>query len=280
MISLTADATHFANCSGKVSLIDCVFENQMDDATNIHGIYVKITRKLSSKSLEVRLVHPQQFGFDFLHVGQRVELVHGASLVTYGEQVVESVERLNSEVTRLTFQSSLPEALQTNDVLCAMDSQPDVLIQGCTIRNNRARGILLGSRGHIIVKNNKFHTPGAAILLEGDGSFWFEQAGVRNLTIQGNDFDNCNYGVWGKGVIEVGAGIKPNERSLSRYNRGLVIDDNLFEVFDGTPIVSGYCIDGLSYQHNQLEKTTAYPPHRSTGDRFDITNSDHIVITP
>lgn len=280
MVSTTADATHFANCSGKVSLVDCVFENQMDDATNIHGIYVKITRQLSNKSLEVRLIHPQQFGFDFLHPGQKVELVHSASLITYGEEVVESVERLNSEVTRLSFQSPLPPALQINDVLSATDSQPEVLIQGCTIGNNRARGILLGSRGRIVVKDNWFHTPGAAILLEGDGSFWFEQAGVRDLTIQGNDFHNCNYGTWGNGVIQVGAGIKPDQRVQSRYNRGIVIDDNLFEVFDGTPLVNGYCIDGLSYGHNRIEKTTAYPPHRNSADRFEITNSDHVVITP
>lgn len=32
MISCTADATHFSNCTGKIELSHCIFENQMDDA--------------------------------------------------------------------------------------------------------------------------------------------------------------------------------------------------------------------------------------------------------
>ena len=38
MISITADATHYVNCGGYIRMIDCVFENQKDDATNIHGM--------------------------------------------------------------------------------------------------------------------------------------------------------------------------------------------------------------------------------------------------
>ena len=40
MISITADATHYVNCGGYIRMIDCTFENQKDDATNIHGLYI------------------------------------------------------------------------------------------------------------------------------------------------------------------------------------------------------------------------------------------------
>ncbi len=278
MISTSADATHFVNCSGKLSMIDCVFENQMDDATNIHGIYLKITDKLSPNSLEVRLMHPQQYGFDFLRAGMKIELVHANSLVTYGELTVQSVERLNSELNRVIFDSNLPQDVQINDIIDDTADKPNVLIQGCTIRDNRARGLLLGSRGPILVQGNTFHTAGSAILMEGDGRFWFEQAGVRSLTIRRNVFDNCNYGVWGKGVIAVGAGIEPSQQASSRYNRNIVIEDNLFRVFDHTPLFYGYSIDGLVFKDNRVEETHAYPDQRSVGPFFHITDSDHISI--
>jgi len=48
MVSLTADATHFVNCFGKIIMQNCVFESQVDDATNIHGILFKRIKIFSS----------------------------------------------------------------------------------------------------------------------------------------------------------------------------------------------------------------------------------------
>ena len=278
MLSTTADATHFVNCSGKISLMDCLFENQSDDATNIHGIYAKITRKISPTRLEIRVMHPQQFGFDFVRGGTKLEMVKKSSLVRIGEGQVKSVDRLNGEISLLTFKASYPEALEVGDVVACMDSVPEVHIKHCTIRNNRARGILLGVHGPILVEENHFHSPGAAILLEGDGNFWFEQAGVRDLTVRRNQFDNCNFGVWGNAVIQVGAGIEPSQRAQSRYNRNIVIEDNLFRVFDQVALIHGYSIDGLTFRRNRIETTGAYPSTRTNGERFEITDSSNISI--
>ena len=207
IISITADATHFVNCSGKITLSNCVFENQKDDATNIHGIYARVARLLAPDTIEVQLVHPQQQGFDFIVPGMKLELVHGPSLVTYGEAIVKTVERVNKEFTRVTLTQPLPVESIVGDVVASADGYPETWIHHCVIRNNRARGILLGSRAKMVIEENVFHTPGAAILLEGDGRYWYEQAGVRDLVIRKNTFDNCNFGVWGKATIEVGAGI-------------------------------------------------------------------------
>lgn len=42
MVSTTADATHFVGCRGKVVLKNSTFNNQLDDASNVHGTYQKI----------------------------------------------------------------------------------------------------------------------------------------------------------------------------------------------------------------------------------------------
>ncbi len=162
-------------------MTDCLFENQEDDATNIHGLYAQVSRKISPTELELRLVHPQQIGFELVARGDSIELVHGSSLVTYGQAKVKSATRLNAEYTRVTLSEPAPEELKSGDVVASLGDYPDVLIRHCTLGKNRARGFLLGSRGKIVVEDCTFHTPGAAILFEGDGRFWFEQAGVRDL---------------------------------------------------------------------------------------------------
>ncbi|MEI6644995.1 MAG: right-handed parallel beta-helix repeat-containing protein [bacterium] len=282
VVSITADATHFANCAGKIVMEDCLFENQKDDATNIHGIYAQVVVQTAPDAIEVRLVHPQQAGFDFIVPGGRLELVHGPSVETYGQAVVKSVRRINKEYTAVVLEAPLPTELKVGDAVASLDwNTAEVLIKGCTIRGNRARGILLGSRGKIVVEDNLFHAPGAAILFEGDARFWFEQAGVRDVVIRHNTFDNCNFGVWSKACIEVGSGIAKECRATSRYNRNIRIEDNLFKVFENSTLLGLYSVDGVVFKGNQLERTNAYPARPGpTAPMFNVVNSDNVQTEP
>ena len=278
IVSITADATHFVNCAGKITMRHCLFENQKDDATNIHGIYARMVAKVAADEIEVKLVHPQQYGFDFIVPGMRLELVHGPSLVTYGEATVKSAERVNKEFTRVVLTAPLPADLVPGDVVAACDAYPETHIHHCVIRCNRARGILLGSRAKMLIEDNVFHTPGAAILLEGDGRFWYEQAGVRDLVIRRNRFEDCNFGVWGKATIEVGAGIEKACRAQSRYNHNILIEDNVFRTFGHGPLVSMYSVAGLTIRNNRIENSIAYPARQGNAKRFEITESDRVSI--
>lgn len=280
IVSTTADATHFVNCKGRIELVDCVFEQQKDDATNIHGLYAKITHIFSPNRFEVTLVHPQQAGVDFIKAGTRLELNDGPSLQEEGFARVKSVERINKQRTIVEIEGTLPESVTLGDSVADADANTaEFLMRGCVLRGNRARGILLGSRGRTIIEGNTFHTPGAAILFEGDSRFWFEQAGVRDVVIRGNTFDNCNYGVWGTGCIQVGSGIADEFKSTSRYNRNIRIENNLFRAFSKLPLLSIYSVDGLTFTGNRLERTTAYPaPEVGEWKMFNITDSDNVKV--
>jgi Right handed beta helix region len=278
MVSLPADATHFVNCRGQIEMTDCLFENQLDDATNIHGIYAQMSRIVSAREFECRLVHPAQRGFVVAFPGNKLEFVRGDSLDTYAEASVRWCESLNDEYTRIALDGPVPSGAQVGDAIAVAESYPDVMIRSCIIQKNRARGLLLGSRGKILIENNTFHTPGAAILLEGDARYWFEQAGVRDLTIRKNRFKNCNFGVWGKAAIDVGAGIDPLKRPTSRYNRNVRIEENQFEVFDHYPIVSMYSVDAVTIRQNSITRTTAYPARPEAKPLFDITDSSHVDV--
>ena len=280
VVSATADATHFVNTKGRIEIRECVFEGQKDDATNIHGLYSRVSRKPSADEIEVQLVHPQQFGVDYIKVGTRLELTQGPTLQPLGYVVAKEVTRLNKEYTRIKTTEPLPAQLMVGDAVADADANTaSVLIKNCVIGKNRARGILLGSRGKIVVEGNTFHSPGTAILFEGDARFWFEQAGVRDVVIRNNTFDNCNYGVWGKACIEVGTGMEKAARKTTRYNKNILIENNLFLIFDSTPLLSIYAVEGLAFRNNKVEKTGAYPPRPESGaGRFVIEGCENIQI--
>ncbi len=278
VLSITADATHFVNCGGKLLIQNSLFENQMDDATNIHGMYVQVTKKLTPAKAEVQLKHEQQLGFDFIKPGSRLELVHNTTMEAYDTLMVKTVKRINKEYTQVEFTKLLPVGLVSGkDVMAAIDNYPDVTIRNCVIQKNRARGMLIGSRRKVLIEHNTFHTPGAAILFEGDGSYWFEQAGVRDVTLRNNIFDNCNYGVWGTAVIQVGSGVKEEYRNISRYNRNIKIYNNTFNVFDPR-LIHAYSVQGLAFSNNTINSTQAYPNKFPNAKHFDISDCSDIKI--
>ena len=93
-------------------------------------------------------------------------------------------------------------------------------------------------------------------------------------------FDNCNFGVWGQACVEVGSGIAKEYRKTSRYNRNIVIEDNLFRVFGPQTLLGLYSVDGLTFRNNRREKSEAYPPRTGDVPQFAIEDSDNVKIEP
>ncbi len=279
VISITADATHFVNCAGYIRMIDCKFHNQKDDATNIHGLYMAIDEILAPDKVVSKWRNSGQYGVDFLKPGMKVEIVDQKTIVTYCYAVVKDVERLNKITTVVTFAEDLPEGVEKNMVIAADEEYPEVLIKGCHMAGNRARGLLLGSRGKMVIEDNYFHIPGAAILFEGDGNFWFEQAGVRDVVIRNNMFENGNFGypTWGAACIAVGTRIPDLDKATQCYHRGILIENNTFRVFDPR-ILNLFSVEDLIFRNNTIEMTDAYPYKGKETEPFVYHHCKNIVI--
>ena len=277
VVSLTADATHFVNCAGSIEITDCLFENQMDDPTNVHGIYARVSERLSDTELEVELVHPQQRGIDITQAGDTVEIIGRESLATYGKAAVTTVEQLNKQFTQLRFSGVIPAEVRAGDAVQSLGWQPDLTIRGCTFRGNRARGPLISTAGKVVVEDNTFHTPGAAILIAGDANYWFESGSVHDVVVRRNTFDNCNYGVWGEATIEVTPEIKPASRAGAvGYHHNIRIEDNLFVTFHER-LLKAHCTDGLSVIGNRVQASSAYPAPAG-GEAFDLSHCSRVTI--
>jgi len=205
-----------------------------------------------------------------------MEFVSHETMMTYDTLKVENVYKYNDFLSLVSFTEPVPEAFEEKDVLADISVKPDVLIKGCTFGNNRARGLLIGSKGKVVIEDNHFHVPGAAILFEGDGNYWYEQSGVKDVTIRGNTFENCLYGSqgWGRAYIAVGSGIP--QRETSRYHSNITVEGNTFNTFDPR-ILSLYCVDGVTYRDNKVIPNHDYE-YDPQGDPFTFQNCDNVSL--
>lgn len=147
VISITADATHFVNCGGYIRLLDCTFENQKDDATNIHGLYMPVDSMTAPDRALLRWGHAGQYGVDFLVPGMRVEVVDNMNLETYAHLTVESVNRINKNYTEVKFAEPLPERAGKSHLIAADEDYPksSFAVAGCRETGARALARLPGT---------------------------------------------------------------------------------------------------------------------------------------
>jgi hypothetical protein len=279
IVSATADATHFVNCTGKIRLDRCRMESQMDDATNIHGNYATIDRIAGPRCIELRFMHSQHAGFPLLAAGDSAAFSDGRTLHPLGGASVRAVNVINRDLLAVHLADDLPPGIAPGTLVYnAGQTAPEVEITDCVFTGNRARGILLGSAGKTLIVGNIFHNPGAAILLEGDGKTWFEQAAVRDLTITGNRFENCNFGVWGNAVIEISSPHLDENGLGERCHRNITITGNTFVSFDGTPLLVAKGAEALVFERNTHEQSDAYPFCRMAASPFLLEHCSQASI--
>lgn len=246
-LSVNADATHFVNCTGAIRVQDCLFENQLDDALNIHGIYLKIT-DAGKGWATVRMVHPEQQGVQICFPGDRLAAMDAELLIPEGREVtVKKAELINNDYCRLYFEEDTE--VPVNYLFENLTRQAALYMSGCTVRSNRARGMLLATKGKTVIENNYFNSSGCAILFECDGSYWFESGSVQDVLIRNNTFDDCAYCIWGNEAICVAPRRKEAEGKY--YHGKIEISDNRF-VTGGKNILYANNIRELIVQGNQI----------------------------
>lgn len=273
VVSATADATHFVNCGGYIRMTDCCFSNQMDDHTDIHGWYAMVREQTSPRSAVVWVL----YGIDFATPGMKMEVVNHVTMNTCGYVTVKEVKKYNNQLSEITFEEPLPEGLQVGDGFGCAKQDPEVHIKGCRFQNNRARGLLIGTRGKTVIEDCYFHTPGSALLFEGDLMHCYEQSGVRDVTIRNNVFENCLYGNESWGTAYINMNCAATDRANTRYHKNVVVENNTFRTSDPR-LVDIFCVDGFVFRNNRVEQTSAYPFTLTDYEEFRVADCDHVVI--
>lgn len=243
-----ADATHFVNCTGLVTVENGVFEGQLDDALNIHGMYTRVIDRTENE-LFVKEMHAEAKGIRIYQPGDRIRALDPESLLPTVEKTVKEVEYLNQDTVRLVLCETATDITVGEDIE-NLTRNADLIFRNNIVRNNRARGMLLATPGKILIENCVYHTGGCSIKFEADGAYWFESGATTDVTIKGCTFDRCKHAdKWGDAVIDMAPRRKQEE---GRYYHGTVrVVDNTFTMLIDAPVTFNNVTEAV-FKGNQI----------------------------
>ncbi|SIT11516.1 Right handed beta helix region [Zobellia uliginosa] len=273
MVSTTADATHFVGCRGRIELKKCIFKNQLDDATNVHGTYQEVVDVIDEFTIGVRMGHYQQQGFVIGKPKDKVGLVRlKNSFFPYDSLTIKSVQKLNSRYQKITFNESLPASLESGDLIENLSAYPEMLlVEDCIISNNRARGLLLSTPNETVIRNNFFSTEMEALLIPVESGHWFESGNGANISIIDNTFQDCNHSGYNRGVIRF---VTDDDNHNIAFNN-INIKGNTFNHFDNL-ILEVANTDGLVFQENVITNSKTFPKRHNQKSAFRLKSSRNI----
>lgn len=279
MLSATADATHFCNCKGDVLVEKCRFENMLDDGTNVHGTYAVVDEILSANKIRVRLQHVQQGGFHFGGKGDEVWLILSPSIRRGNDNRIADTRTINDYCSELTFEKQLPEGLKKGDLVENKTwNTSSFVLRDCVIRNHRARSIVLKTPGKVVIENNYLQSMMPAVLIRGEALFWYESGASENVTIRGNQFENCCLGSGRQGIIHIEPRLRKDFSKTQLFDRNITIEENVFRTFDNSNILATR-VDGLTIRDNEfIQDKSTYRPFNPDKPLIEITQSDKVAI--
>lgn len=258
MLSVDADATHFVNCSGLLHMKDCRFESMMDDACNVHGIYLPVEQKIDARTALLHFGHFQQYGVNIFRPGDAIRLVANDTLHPRGYFTVKSSTLISGEYLLLETEEALPDPLPAGYAFENHTRMPQVHFEGCVSGYNRPRGFLFTTCKPVLVENCAFHNMNAAVWIAGDANSWYESGPCTQIVLKNNRFENAAYA--GGAVIVAAPELKT--AGAPPYHTGLTVEGNTFRLHEKR-FMDLWSYDGVTFQNNTYipdETLPAQPP--------------------
>ena len=232
-ITSTADFFQFSGCKGNLAIENCKAWGAQDDYINVHGTHLRIIKKNErKKTITVRFMHPESWGFQAFEAGDELEFIKWDTLKPYAETKVVAYERLNDTDIRLTLDRPLPPLEKGRDVVENATWTPNLYVRNCDFGPTEGRGILATTRGEVIIENNRFRNLwGPALLIEDDCNFWFESGYTREIIFRNNTIINCEYASMWEGSPVIRYSPKVMDENSTHFVHGrLTLTGNTFSL--------------------------------------------------
>lgn len=279
MVTTTADATHFCNVKGLVTIKNCTFENMLDDATNIHGTYVRVNTIVDDYTLAVETYHPHQNGYLFGEEGDYVRVINQKNLQPKTDSLIlKKVERVNEKISYITFDKPVTDLVNVYDGVENISWHAEAIIENNTVRNNRARSFLISTPRKVVVRNNYLSSQMAAFRITGDLGLWNESGPNTDLLIENNTIENAVYGGNGPQAVFLIDPEYDNKKDIEgKFSRNITIRNNTIKTFDNSILVA-ISVDGLKFENNTILQTNTYKPIFPNKENIEIINCDNVSI--
>ena len=278
LVSTRADATHFIGCKGLIQVENCLFEHMLDDAINVHGAYVPVAEYIGDNQFICDISHFQQWGLTFGEPGDKIALMSRLTVLPFFQTVITEVKKLNEHRFVLTV-GELPDELP--DVPMSVENlswNPDLIFRNNIVRENRARSILVTTKGKVLIENNILSSQMQGILIEGDNNHWYESGAVQDVTIRNNEFINPGFLVDARYPLIASPLFTDKQHTgEGRYHRNIYFVNNKIKSFNGL-LVKACSVEGLHIQGNTMEFSSDYPK-TDEGPAVDLEYCKGVVIT-
>lgn len=195
LVASTCDFLHFCMCKGKISVTNSYFDGACDDCLNVHGIHFKI-KEICGNKITVQFMHPQAHGFNPIHTGDELAFIDPKTMLEVGRATVTSSGLINEYQIEIELDST--EKAKLGYCIEDITMCPDVEFKNNVMTRIITRGLLLTTRGKVLVEGNRFiSTSMSGILLSDDASSWYESGMCKDVTIKDNVFEHCE----GNGIL-------------------------------------------------------------------------------
>lgn len=241
-----ADFIQISGCKGLIDIRNSRFTGAHDDPINIHGTHLHVVEFIGKDKIRVRFMHHQSYGFDAFFKDDEIEFIDSQSLLSIGNAKIIQTQRINEREILLTVSKSLPETILLNKDLVVENTTwtPDVKIINNYFSRIPTRGILVSTRGKILVERNTFYRMQmSGILIADDALSWYESGMVKDVAIRNNYFIEC-----GTPVIF----IEPeNKVHKGAVHKNIKIENNKFKLKNVDDVaVQAKSVDGLTIKNN------------------------------
>jgi hypothetical protein len=279
MMSATADATHFSGCKGTLSLEDCTFEGMGDDGLNVKsGVYLIVNERVDDRTV---LCQHNLKGPDLPDAGDVIELYHPDTLLPFSTNRVRSasIDAGSQNVHRVAFESPLPAEFRVGDALGNASRVAKLRMRRCTVRANRARGVLCQTRDAIIEDCTFRNCTGPGVLVMTELVHFHESIGTRNVTVRNSLFENCNQGAaTAEAALAALAWLKnftyPPQPGVHRDVR---FENNRIIGTDNSAIFA-VGVDGLSIRSNVIRQACLKPRNQDGRSAIRVLDCARVDI--
>lgn len=271
IISANADAIHCVGCKGIIEITNCTFENQMDDALNVHGNYLIIDKIIDNKTVLAKIGHFQHLGIFEYNKGNKIEISNRDNLLKEAVLTLKNSQIINNQYILLKFDEDF--FFNKNKKYCIdnLNNYPSLIFRNNLVQKNRARGLLLKTKGNVLVEDNIIHTLGAAFQICCDMNFWFESGGSNNIIIRKNTISGKRTHSWGAGLFDI-------KQETNNFQKDRYIQNNISIENNNIYINENLLIYGDSIK-NLIIKNNIFHQKKSNHKAFDIktkTKLNHI----
>lgn len=187
LMAANCDGVHITGVTGKIVLRNCIFDGLGDDALNLHSTAATVTG-INQNTLQVHYCKKRPDGVlsaDWCRPGDRIRIYDDERCTQTGAFTVVSYQGDEMEITDLTGELSCGRVLQNTAFA------PDLTVENCTIRNTRARGLIIQTDRAEIANNTFFGMSYSGVKAAPAMKYWYEVGPANGLSIHDNVFRKC-----------------------------------------------------------------------------------------